>query len=137
MPLVFPVGYPSLLIGKNEPGFLFGCPLPEDGGRFRIVLAHYHGDAFFYDACFFKCDGGQCVPEELHVVITDIGDDGKVRGNDVGAVETSAKTDLYDGDVAFFLYEVIKRHYDGDLEERGIYLFGYRLDAPDEISDKC
>lgn len=42
------------------------------------------------------------------MVIADIGDHGQFGSQDVGGVESSAKADLYDGDVDVLPREVVK-----------------------------
>ena len=54
------------------------------------------------------------------MVETDVGNDRDEWGNDVGAVQTSAKAYFYDGNVYLHITEVLKGQGCGDFKERRV-----------------
>ena len=69
--------------------------------------------------------------QELHMVIIDIGDDAQFGGDEVGGVEATAHAHFDDGDVDFFLGEIVEGHAYSHLEEgelHGLELLLIRVD---------
>lgn len=92
--------------------------LLKDFSRLRRCLANDNGHTGLDDAGFLGGNLFERVAKEYCMVEGDIRDDGELRGDDVGAVETASKTDFYHGDVNMLLGEVLERHRCGQLEER-------------------
>ncbi len=113
------------------------CLIPKNLCHFVVApFTDNHRDARFDDSRFFGGDLGQCVAQILHVVVSDVGDDAEVGGDDVGAVEPASKTHFNDCHVGCLLGKVEEGHFHGQLEERGLQGFKTALVLFHEIHDE-
>ena len=90
----------------------------EGGGRFRRALPHQGGGILLEDAGFLVGDLPDRMAEEVAVVEADIGDDGEVGLQDIGAVEPAAEPRLDHGDVDVGIGEPLETETRGNFEER-------------------
>lgn len=85
-------------------------------GCFKI-FAYNHWHVWLDDACFLTGNLCQRVAQKLGMVETDVGDDGKHWGDDVGAVESAAQSYLDYGVIYLLLGKVFQSHGSGQFEE--------------------
>lgn len=70
------------------------------------------------------------------MVKADVGDDGEVGADDIGAVETSAKPDFDDGYIDLLFCKVEEGKGCGKFEEGGVQWLEETSVVSDEVDDK-
>lgn len=123
------------MAGEGEGGVGLAGFLLEDGCCCWVELANDGGDVWFDDACFFGGDELEGIAEDVHMVVADVGNDGEVGGDDIGAIKASSEAGFDDCDVDLLFDEVVECHGDGDFEEGRFYGVDERLDALYEPGD--
>ena len=81
----------------------------KEGGADRGVIIGFaddDGNTRLDDTSLLGCDGRQGVAKELLVVEADVGDDGEVRVDDIGAVQTATETHFDDCHIHLLLCEI-------------------------------
>ena len=63
------------------------------------------------------------MPQILHMVETDIGNNTQIGGDDIGTVQTSAHAYLYNGYIHFLIGKIAECHCRGKFEERRVQRF--------------
>ena len=107
-----------MVFGKDYRSMHLVGLLLKDFSRFGRCLANDDRDAGLDDTSLLSGYLFESVTQETSMVKGDISDDGELRGDNVGAVETASKTDFYHGDVNMLLSEILERHRCGQFEER-------------------
>ena len=125
----------NYLVGEEDRRVAFLCFLDEHVFCLRLRLTNNHWCVWLDDACFFGCNLSQSITEHCYVIQGNISDYAKFRFYDVGRVESSAESHLYDGDVDFFFREVVESHACSHLEERELHLLELLLVIADKIND--
>ena len=101
----------------------FACHHVKDLTCFFGGLADDYRCLGLDDASLFHRNLFQGVTEELCVVKTDVGDDGKGRGDDVRAVQSSTHTCLNDSDIHSLVRKILKRHSGHKFKEGWLQRF--------------
>ena len=103
---------------KHDWGVLGSGFLSENGSGFAVGFAYDDRNVGFDDAGFFGRDLCVGVAQECGMVFGNVGDDTHHRGDDVGAVQSSAKPCLNNSNVDVLVGKMLKCHGHCQFKER-------------------
>ena len=123
------------LVGKEYRRVGFMSPGNKGRSRFGLILPDHHQHRRFDDAGLFGRNFRERIPQKLHVVETDVGDDADQRRDDIRTVQPSAHSDLHHGDIDPFVSEPVEGHHGSYFEKRGVERFNIGSHPFDELHD--
>src|SRR5450432_615703 len=129
-----PLSGKSFLTGKINRGFFF-CSDPEKYiFNFFLFFPNHHRDSGFDNTCFFQGYLGEFIPQEVHMIKTDIGYYRYFRDNNICAVQSATQSRFDDGNIYLLPGKPVKSHRDGNFK-KGWFQLIYRW--PDAFGKSC
>ena len=119
----FGTQYFRLIISKDNWCIHFTSLGFKHGACLGIRLTNHYRRTFFNNTSLLPSNLCQCVAQKLGVVETDVGDNADQRLNDVGAVQSSAQSHFYNGNIDFLFLEILESHCCSDFKERRMQRF--------------